>query len=91
MHTLLLRTMTLAETGHSTGEVSLSSLLDGGELPLAESALGLPELVSRVVAGGWPGWFNLSERSARSRADSYVQDIVEHEFATVAGRRGQAG
>ncbi|WP_206610418.1 ATP-binding protein [Actinomyces wuliandei] len=87
MHTLLLRTMTLAETRHSTGEVSLSSLLDGEELPLADSALGLPELVSRVVTGGWPGWFDLSERSARLRADSYVQDIVEHEFATVAGTR----
>lgn len=55
MHLLLMRTMTPAETGHTTGVVSLASLLRGERPPRAESDLGRPAVVARLVTGGWPG------------------------------------
>ncbi|CAM2751424.1 ATP-binding protein [Actinomyces slackii] len=87
MQSLLLRTMTLYETGHSTGEVSLARLMSGREPELAESGVELAGVVERLVVGGWPGWFDVNERRARARMESYIQDIVEHEYATVAGGR----
>lgn len=81
-----MRTMSLAETGDSTAAVSLAGLLSG-DLPLAESAADFTALVGRLVRGGWPGWFDADETAAMSRARSYLTDIAEHDFPTVAGPR----
>lgn len=81
-----MRTMSLAETGDSTGEVSLAALFDD-RVPLAESASDFAGLVRRLVRGGWPGWLGADEAVARSRAGSYLNDIAEHDFPSLAGPR----
>lgn len=82
-----MRTLSLAESGDSTGEVSLAELLEGREPPLAESAQDLPETVNRLVVGGWPGWIGAAESSAQARARAYLDDLAKHDFVQVAGRR----
>lgn len=84
---ILMRTMTLSETGHSTAEVSLSRLLAGEPTPVRESALDLPSVVRRIVTGGWPGWLDADEPTSMARASAYVEDIAQHDFPAVAGSR----
>lgn len=84
---VLLRTMSLFESGHSSGEVSLSELFDGSDVALAEAELDFAGMVNRLVAGGWPGWLGLEAADAQAQATSYLDDIVEHDFPDVAGYR----
>ncbi|MEA5116331.1 MAG: DUF4143 domain-containing protein [Propionicimonas sp.] len=81
-----MRTMTLAETGDSTATVSLADLFNG-DLAVEESTTDFAALVRRIVRGGWPGWFDADETTASLRARSYLNDIAEHDFPTVAGPR----
>jgi len=82
-----MRTMTLAETGHSTAAVSLRALLAGATPETAVSQAEFEDVVRRVVTGGWPGWFGVDESVAAQRAMSYLDDIAEHDFVQVAGDR----
>lgn len=45
--------MSLAETGDSTGSVSLSGLFEGRFEP-AQSRIGLADLANIMCRGGWP-------------------------------------
>jgi predicted AAA+ superfamily ATPase len=78
--------MTLAESGHSTGAVTLADLL-AGTMGLQESSVSFEQVASRLVTGGWPGWIRDSERAARMRIEAYLNDITEVEFPQVAGKR----
>jgi len=52
---LRMRPMSLSETGHSSGDVSLSGLF-AGEAPRAgDPGLTIHEVAERVSVGGWPG------------------------------------
>lgn len=82
-----MRTMTLVETGESTGKVSLKGILAGDEDVVTASSTGLGEVVRRIVTGGWPGWIGSSETIAKDRAMSYIDDISTHDFVQVAGTR----
>ncbi len=82
-----MRTLTLAETAESTGQVSLRGLLGGDAVSMAESDTDFAAVVRRIVTGGWPGWFGRSDSDARARAEAYIDDIAEHEFPQVAGIR----
>ncbi|MGO3146391.1 MAG: ATP-binding protein [Leucobacter sp.] len=82
-----MRTMTFAESGESSGVVSLRSLMRGDIPGVFESEVQLQQVVERIVVGGWPGWIGVSESSARARALDYVEDISTHDFVQVAGSR----
>lgn len=72
---IILRPMTLAESGDSTGEVTLAQLL--GSEPIA--ALGgpsVPEYAELVVRGGWPALVRQRTRSARDYLTSYLEDVA---------------
>lgn len=84
---IMMRTMSFAETGHSTSGVSLGKLLAGGELEVTSSETSFESVVQRIVTGGWPGWFTLDESAAFARATAYVEGIALHDFAQVAGQR----
>jgi len=84
---VMMRTMTLFETGESNGHVSLRSLLNGEGIDVVESKTTFEEVVRRIVVGGWPGWRQVDEQTAMTRALSYVEDISEHDFVQLAGQR----
>lgn len=84
---LTMRTMTLFETRHSSGAVSLRELLAGHQPGTAQSSLEFADIVRRVVVGGWPGWMMLGEAEAREQAVSYLNDISAHDFVQVAGTK----
>lgn len=85
--TVRMRPMSLFESGHSTGEVSLAALLRGEGQPSRPTALKLPELVRRIVVGGWPGLLDADEQAARRWLDDYLAQIVEVDVPSLGTTR----
>lgn len=80
-----MRTMSFAETGHSSGDVSLGKLLLGEEPELVSSDTALEDVIERLCIGGWPGWFDLSASQAQARTLAYIESIVQHDFPQIGG------
>jgi predicted AAA+ superfamily ATPase len=84
---LRMRPMSLFESEHSTGEVSLEAILDGGDPSAASSTLSIPELLERIVAGGWPEARPLDERDARRWMTDYLAVVAEVDVPALGPRR----
>jgi len=84
---LRMRTMSLFESGHSTGEVSLSALLEGKPQSGADSGLSVPDLMQRIVVGGWPDLLCADEPEARGWISDYLRQIIEVDIPSFVGRR----
>lgn len=63
---LRMRPMSLVESGHSTGVVSLAALLDRPDVPAVDPGLDVRDIAERIVVGGWPAL------QARMPADAIV-------------------
>lgn len=74
---LKMRPMTLFETSHSSGEISLQDLLMRKKVSGAQSLLSIPELAKQIVVGGWPAHLGKDEKSGAIAAREYVQQIYE--------------
>ncbi len=87
-----MRTMTLAESGHSTGEVSLGSVLGGGPVSAAKPATTFKDVVECTVRGGWPGLADLPAAVAQENLSAYLEEIARTDVARVdRTRRDPAG
>jgi uncharacterized protein len=75
--TLRMRPMSLFESGHSTGEVSLAALLSGEDQKAKRTAMTVSGLMERIVIGGWPALLDQSERSARLWLADYLAQIID--------------
>lgn len=84
---LRMRPMSLCETGHSTGEVSLRRLLDGGEPGGKGSGLTVDGLLERIVIGGWPDLLHAGEREAALWLRDYRRTIAEVDVPGLGPRR----
>jgi predicted AAA+ superfamily ATPase len=84
---LRMRTMSLLETGHSTGDVRLADLLETGEASAAPSDLTVPDLLERLVIGGWPALVDADERTARSWLSDYLRTLAEVDVPGLGPRR----
>ncbi|MDR0990517.1 MAG: DUF4143 domain-containing protein [Propionibacteriaceae bacterium] len=84
---LPMRPMSLFESGHSTGQVSLGALLDGQTQPGRDNGLTLPDLMQRVVIGGWPDLLEATEADARGWIEGYLRQIIEVDVPSFVGRR----
>src|SRR5690606_16139496 len=62
---LRMRPMSLAESQHSTAQVSLSSLLAGDAVTPTQSKVSVPELAEVICVGGWPGLQGLEAQDAQ--------------------------
>ncbi len=62
---LRLRPMSLAESGHSTGAVSLGGLFSGEEPRAADPGLTITDVAERIVVGGWPKLLESTPEEAR--------------------------
>lgn len=67
--------MSLAESGHSTKQVSLAGLFDG-DFEAAEVDTSLEKLASLVVRGGWPGAISADDAIAELVPTQYIDMLV---------------
>ena len=87
---LRMRPMSLSETGHSSGEVSLRRLLDGETPEGRAETLTVPSLLERIVVGGWPDLLDAGEREARTWLSDYRRTIAEVDVPGLGPRRNPA-
>ena len=84
---LRMRPMSLFESGHSTGQVSLAALLDDSDQLGRESGMTVAQLMERVIIGGWPDLIDSSEEQARAWLSGYLKQIIEVDVPSFVGRR----
>lgn len=81
---LKLRTMSLWESGDSTGEVSLSSLFVSSAKVEGKATIDIEELAYLVCRGGWPKAINKKSRKiALIQAVEYYDSIVNFDISRV--------
>jgi predicted AAA+ superfamily ATPase len=84
---LRMRPMSLLESGHSTGEVSLGGLLEGRTQPGRDNGMTVAKLMERIVIGGWPDLVGAEEQEARGWLTGYLKQIIEVDITSSIGRR----
>ena len=84
---LRMRPMTLGETGHSTGAISLATVLTGQPVSSPEPGLTVPDLAERVVVGGWPRHLGLTATQALRAMRGYIDDICRADVQRLDGAR----
>lgn len=89
--TLRMRPMSLFETGHSTGEVSLADLFTGSITPSMDPGLTVPQIIDRIVVGGWPALLGASVRDGQQWVRDYLSQIVEVDIPALGSRRDPGG
>ena len=83
---LKLRTMSLYESGESTGNVSLSSLFEDAEKVEGTSHIDLDELAFLVCRGGWPkATRKENPKAALMQAKQYYKTVVGLDISRVDG------
>lgn len=80
-------TMSLFETGDSSGKVSLRSLFDGKLTTQATGEVSLKQLIYYVVRGGWPGNLGTPEPTCGNLAIEYLKAVVDDDMYKVDGMK----
>lgn len=82
---LLMRPMSLFESGESSGEVRLSALFQSPEKIAGQNALGLDQLAFLTCRGGWPRVVDLEDEVALSQAEDYYDAVVHSDINRADG------
>ena len=84
---LRMRTMSLYESGESSGTVSLQDLCGGKIVPVLTGEVDLRNLAYYVVRGGWPGNLNASVENASLLPQSYLDAILDDDSQRIDGKK----
>lgn len=83
---LLMRPMSLWESGESDGMVSLGALLRGEEFKACIcKSLDLPTVAYLICRGGWPTAIDQREKVSLRRARDYYEAVVTRDISKVDG------
>ena len=82
-----MRTMSLYESGDSSGKVSLRELCDGNLTPSITGNVDLHQLANYVIRGGWPGNLNVPIEDASILPESYIDAILNDDAGRVDGKK----
>lgn len=81
---VLMRPMSLFESGESTGDVSFSDILNGKDIS-GVSKLSLNDIASIIVRGGWPASIEVRSDAKYRFAKEYVKSLVHEEVKKLDG------
>ena len=82
---LMMRPMSLYESGESTGEVSLSRLFEGKDEVDGESKLDLERIAFLICRGGWPRSIDMRDKIALNQAIDYYDAVVHSDINRADG------
>lgn len=82
---LRMRPMTLAEAGHSSGEVSLAALLAGDAPSAGDPGLDIRDLAGLVAVGGWPALLGRPVDAALAANRGYLDETRRADLARADG------
>ena len=79
---LIMRPMTLYESGDSTGDVSLASLFDSQPIS-GRSDIDLDRLTFLICRGGWPESLDMDDDVALDQAFDYIDAVISNDMSRV--------
>lgn len=85
--TLRMHTMSLFESGDSSGKVSLRGLFDSVFAPCETGEASLKHLIDLTVRGGWPSCMEQGAESANVLLRSYLNAVVDADVSSIDGIR----
>ncbi len=74
---LRMRTMSLYESGESSGDISLKELCNNNFTPKLIGEVSLHNLAKYIVRGGWPGNIDTIEENISIIPESYINAILD--------------
>ena len=77
--------MSLWESGDSSGEVSLASLLEGGRCLAKDVEQTYSGVASVICRGGWPRMIKMAPDTAQARLRDYLDNITRTDISRVSG------
>ena len=80
---LLMRPMSLFESGESSGSVKLQDLFQHSDSIEGESKIDITELAYLICRGGWPGALSLSREDALGQAFDYYDLVCDSDVSRV--------
>lgn len=86
---VVMRTMSLYESGESDGSASLRAMFETGTVGFQQSGLGLRGVVEAMVRGGWP-FPIVNGQSGGGYAQTYVYGLADSDVSRVDGVRRDA-
>ncbi len=84
---LRMRPLSLYESGHSSGDVSLRALFANEPARASDRGMDLRGLADRVCAGGWPGFRRLDAAAAARAVRDYLAEVRRVDITRVDGVR----
>ena len=84
---LRMRPMSLFETGHASGVISVAGLLDGAPPRSPGTELSVGSVAELVSAGGWPGHLGRSLKQVQRANRDYLAEICRSDIERVDGIR----
>ena len=82
---LMMRPMSLFESGESTGEVSLGELFESPEQIKGINALDIDKLAFLICRGGWPPAVDMKAKAALAQAFDYYDAVVKSDINRADG------
>lgn len=82
---IMMRPMSLYESGDSDGSVSLRTLFDNTLKTTKTDAMTLSKLAYLTTRGGWPGALGMNEKQASDIARSYLKSILADDISKIDG------
>lgn len=80
---VMMRPMSLYESGESTGSVSLKDLFDGKTPDVQENSLKIEDIAYLACRGGWPWATLISKKVALDQAFDYVGSVIKRDMQRV--------
>ena len=84
---LRMRTMSLYESGESSGSVSIEDLFNGNRINPQRNALSIEDIAFLACRGGWPAATMMEGEIALDQAIDYYDSVVDYDIKRVDGVR----
>jgi len=82
---IYLRTMSLFESGDSTGLVSLKDICYGKDIAKSTGTVDLRNLAHLIIRGGWPGNIGYTSSESKKAINEYIKLIIDDDLNRVDG------
>ena len=82
---LMMRPMSLFESGDSTGEVSLNQLFENPNVIDGMNNLSIENLAFLICRGGWPHAVGMKEKPALLQAEDYYEAVIKSDINRADG------
>ncbi len=82
---LMMRPMSLYESGESSGEVSLKELFSKPDKIVGTNDNNIDDIAFQICRGGWPHAIGMKEKAALSQAEDYYDAVVKSDINRADG------